>query len=140
MVAKWVADTMVHPLYHALLEVKAVPFLLPEPVSKHSLDLVPVRAVMHAPVVTLRATMRAADLQVGAACTCVCVLVCVCVFDRVCVSGSEVRRAGMGGLVAGSGGGVGWHLGASVRDHEVRTPHVIVGVGVVRLRVREARD
>lgn len=56
---------MVHPLYHAQLEVKAVPFLLPEPISKHSLDLLPVRAVMHAPVVTLKASMCAADIQVG---------------------------------------------------------------------------
>jgi len=56
---------MVHPLYHALLEVKAAPFLAPEPVSKHSLDLLPVRAVMHAPVVTLRTFMRASDIQVG---------------------------------------------------------------------------
>jgi hypothetical protein len=66
LVAKWVADAMVHPLYHALLEVKAAPFLAPEPVSKHSLDLLPVRAVMHAPVVTLRTSMRATDIQVGA--------------------------------------------------------------------------
>ncbi|KAI8462301.1 MAG: voltage gated chloride channel-domain-containing protein, partial [Monoraphidium minutum] len=63
LVAKWVADLMVHPLYHALLEVKAVPFLHPEPVSKHSLDLLPVRSVMHAPVVSLRAAMRVADIQ-----------------------------------------------------------------------------
>ena len=63
LVAKWVADAMVHPLYHALLEVKAAPFLAPEPVSKHSLDLLPVRAVMHAPVVSLRTTMRIADIQ-----------------------------------------------------------------------------
>lgn len=57
---------MVHPLYHALLELKAAPFLAPEPVSKHSLDLLPVRTVMHAPVVTLRTSMRATDIQVGA--------------------------------------------------------------------------
>ena len=63
LVAKWVADAMVHPLYHALLEVKAAPFLAPEPVSRHSLDLVPVRSVMRAPVVTLRTAMRVADIR-----------------------------------------------------------------------------
>lgn len=72
--AKWVADSLVHPLYHALLEVKAAPFLAPEPVSKHSLDLLPVRAVMRAPVVSLRTPMRVADIQVGlTTCACVCI-------------------------------------------------------------------
>ncbi len=58
MVAKWVADAATHSLYHALLEVKCVPFLYPEPVSRHSLDLVPVSAVMRSPVVTLRTSMK----------------------------------------------------------------------------------
>ena len=31
MVAKWVADTMTHSLYHCLLDVKCVPFLPNEP-------------------------------------------------------------------------------------------------------------
>lgn len=32
MVAKWVGDLITHPLYHALLEVKCIPFLTAEPV------------------------------------------------------------------------------------------------------------
>jgi chloride channel 7 len=63
MVAKWVADAFTHPLYHGLLAVKCVPFLSPEPVSTHSLDLVPVAAAMRSPVVTLRAAMRVGDIQ-----------------------------------------------------------------------------
>ena len=31
MVAKWVADSVTHSLYHAILEVKCVPFLPNEP-------------------------------------------------------------------------------------------------------------
>lgn len=57
-VAKWVADAVTHSLYHGLLEVKCVPFLPHEPVSRYSLDLVPVSYVMHSPVVTLRTTMK----------------------------------------------------------------------------------
>ena len=30
--AKWSGDFLTHPLYHALLEVKCIPFLEPEPV------------------------------------------------------------------------------------------------------------
>jgi chloride channel 7 len=58
MVAKWVADAATHSLYHALLELKCVPFLLPEPVSKYSLDLLQVSAVMRKPVVTLKHNMK----------------------------------------------------------------------------------
>ncbi len=32
MVAKWVGDFVTHPLYHALLELKCIPFLDAEPV------------------------------------------------------------------------------------------------------------
>ena len=32
MVAKWVGDFVTHPLYHALLELKCIPFLDTEPV------------------------------------------------------------------------------------------------------------
>ena len=56
--AKWVADSVTHSLYHGLLEVKCVPFLPPEPVSKYSLDLVPVSFVMRSPVVTLKERMK----------------------------------------------------------------------------------
>ena len=31
MVAKWVGDFFTHPIYHALLELKCIPFLDPEP-------------------------------------------------------------------------------------------------------------
>ena len=31
MVAKWTGDLLTHPLYHALLEFKCIPFLTPEP-------------------------------------------------------------------------------------------------------------
>ena len=58
MVAKWVADACTHSLYHGLLEVKCVPFLSPQPVSKQSLDLMDVRSVMHSPVVTMTEQMK----------------------------------------------------------------------------------
>ena len=32
MVAKWVGDFMTHPFYHAVLELKCIPFLDSEPV------------------------------------------------------------------------------------------------------------
>jgi chloride channel 7 len=31
MVAKWVGDFFTHPIYHALLELKCIPLLDPEP-------------------------------------------------------------------------------------------------------------
>ena len=31
MVAKWTGDLLTHPLYHALLEFKCIPFLSPDP-------------------------------------------------------------------------------------------------------------
>jgi chloride channel 7 len=40
LVAKWVADAATHPLYHALLEVKCVPWLPSEPPARRALDLV----------------------------------------------------------------------------------------------------
>ncbi|MEW5318605.1 MAG: hypothetical protein WDW38_009815 [Sanguina aurantia] len=63
MVAKWVADAVTHSLYHGMLEVKCVPFLRPEPVSKFSLDLVPVSYVMQCPVVTLRLKMTVKEVS-----------------------------------------------------------------------------
>eukprot|EP00879_Flechtneria_rotunda_P016612 GHRR01017382.1.p1 GENE.GHRR01017382.1~~GHRR01017382.1.p1 ORF type:complete len:460 (+),score=151.82 GHRR01017382.1:797-2176(+) len=63
MVAKWVGDAMTHSLYHALLEVKCVPFLVHEPVSRFSLDLLPVSTVMKSPVVCLELHMTVADIQ-----------------------------------------------------------------------------
>ncbi|XP_078602294.1 chloride channel protein B-like isoform X1 [Branchiostoma floridae x Branchiostoma japonicum] len=35
MVAKWVGDFVTHPIYHALLELKCIPFLDAEPVIMH---------------------------------------------------------------------------------------------------------
>lgn len=63
MLAKFVADSASHSLYHGLLEVKCVPFLPKEPASLMSLDLVDVRYAMHAPVVTLREQMRLGDVR-----------------------------------------------------------------------------
>ena len=60
--AKWSGDFITHPLYHALLEVKCIPFLEAEPVARApdgktriSLELYRVGEVMaaKAPVVTL---------------------------------------------------------------------------------------
>lgn len=34
MVAKWVGDFTTHPIYHALLELKCIPFLDAEPVIR----------------------------------------------------------------------------------------------------------
>ncbi|GAX85776.1 hypothetical protein CEUSTIGMA_g13191.t1 [Chlamydomonas eustigma] len=62
MTAKWVADSLSHSLYHGLLEVKCVPFLLSEPTSKYSLDLVPVSYVMRSPVVTLKEHMKVREV------------------------------------------------------------------------------
>lgn len=67
--AKWVADSVTHSLYHGLLEVKCVPFLPPEPVSKYSLDLVPVSFVMRSPVVTLKEKMKVREMN-GSAMSC----------------------------------------------------------------------
>lgn len=63
MVAKWVADAATHSIYHTLLEVKCVPFLVHEPVSKFSLDLLPVGNIMRSPVVCLELHMKVSDLQ-----------------------------------------------------------------------------
>ncbi|XP_066289417.1 chloride channel protein D-like isoform X1 [Branchiostoma lanceolatum] len=55
MVAKWVGDFVTHPLYHALLELKCIPFLDSEPVIVHegnkpvNLELHMARDVMAAP-------------------------------------------------------------------------------------------
>lgn len=35
MFSKWVGDYLTHPLYHALLELKCIPFLDSEPVVYH---------------------------------------------------------------------------------------------------------
>ena len=64
MLAKWVADAASHSLYHGLLEVKCVPFLPKElPSADVSLDLLEVRYVMAAPVVTLREKMRLGEVR-----------------------------------------------------------------------------
>ena len=38
MCAKWTGDYLTHPLYHALLELKCIPFLDEEPVIVHAAD------------------------------------------------------------------------------------------------------
>ncbi|KAL5021105.1 hypothetical protein ScPMuIL_000260 [Solemya velum] len=58
MVAKWVGDFFTHPIYHALLELKCIPFLEPEPrvaVEKKpvNLELFSARDVMSSPVITI---------------------------------------------------------------------------------------
>ena len=38
LISKWVGDFFTHPVYHALLELKCIPFLDPEPrvtIDKH---------------------------------------------------------------------------------------------------------
>lgn len=58
--AQWVGDAACASLYHGQLEVKCVPWLPEEPVAGLDLDLLPVSAVMHAPVTTVQASLRGA--------------------------------------------------------------------------------
>ncbi|KAG1682672.1 Chloride channel protein A [Nymphon striatum] len=59
MVAKWVGDFVTHPLYHALLEFKCIPFLDAEPIiirdktKNVSLELFTVKDMMTSPVITV---------------------------------------------------------------------------------------
>ena len=59
MVAKWTGDLLSHPLYHALLEFKCIPFLSPEPLIMRSdgsvlnLDLFTAQDSMTQPVKTV---------------------------------------------------------------------------------------
>ena len=59
MVAKWTGDLLTHPLYHALLEFKCIPFLTPEPLlmrtdgSVLNLDLFTTQDAMTSPVKTV---------------------------------------------------------------------------------------
>lgn len=58
MTAKWVGDLFTHPLYHALLEVKCIPFLDSEPVIMHgkknvNLELFTARQAMATPPVVV---------------------------------------------------------------------------------------
>lgn len=61
MTAKSIADQFTHPLYHALLEVKCIPFLDPKP-HLDKLDLFTVRHVMAQPVVTLCSKERVQNI------------------------------------------------------------------------------
>ncbi|XP_045194209.1 H(+)/Cl(-) exchange transporter 6-like isoform X2 [Mercenaria mercenaria] len=59
MVAKWVGDFFTHPIYHALLELKCIPFLDPEPrvtIDKKmvNLELFQAADIMSHPVVTVQ--------------------------------------------------------------------------------------
>ncbi len=65
MCSKWAGDYLTHPLYHALLELKCIPFLEPEPVvmrdrrRRLNLDLCTAAQVMAAPAKTVRPVERA---------------------------------------------------------------------------------
>ncbi|KAL4234642.1 hypothetical protein ACF0H5_006283 [Mactra antiquata] len=59
MVAKWVGDFFTHPIYHALLELKCIPFLDPEPrvtIDKKqvNLELFTAGDIMSHPVITIK--------------------------------------------------------------------------------------
>ncbi|XP_060587255.1 chloride channel protein C-like isoform X2 [Ruditapes philippinarum] len=59
MVAKWVGDFFTHPIYHALLELKCIPFLDPEPrvtIDKKMVNLELFQAcdIMSHPVITIK--------------------------------------------------------------------------------------
>ena len=111
MLAKWVADAASHSLYHGLLEVKCVPFLPREPVADMSLDLLEVRYVMAAPVVTLHEHMRLGEVRD--------------VLRSTRHNGFPVVRpvaAGERGDASnsGDGGGGGAFVGLVARDHLLR--------------------
>ena len=54
LVSKLVADTLTHSLYHALLEIKCIPFIGSDPPpSKESLDFHPISTIMSSSIVTL---------------------------------------------------------------------------------------
>ena len=52
------AGIRMHASPPGILAVKCVPFLVPEPVSRYSLDTIPVSYVMKSPVVTLKGQMK----------------------------------------------------------------------------------
>uniref|UniRef100_A0A061RFD9 Chloride channel protein n=3 Tax=Tetraselmis sp. GSL018 TaxID=582737 RepID=A0A061RFD9_9CHLO len=58
LVAKAMADMCTHALYHALLEIKCVPFLPGEPNASVSPDLLHVTSVMRSPVVCIKEVDR----------------------------------------------------------------------------------
>eukprot|EP01012_Entosiphon_sulcatum_P007737 TRINITY_DN14025_c0_g1_i2.p1 TRINITY_DN14025_c0_g1~~TRINITY_DN14025_c0_g1_i2.p1 ORF type:complete len:831 (+),score=165.20 TRINITY_DN14025_c0_g1_i2:34-2526(+) len=61
MIAKWVGDSFIHPLYHALLEVKCLPFLDQMPALKR-LDMWCAKDVMASPVRFLREQCSVRDI------------------------------------------------------------------------------
>ena len=59
MVAKWVGDFFTHPVYHALMELKCIPFLEPEPrvtidKKRIELELFSAKDIMASPVITIQ--------------------------------------------------------------------------------------
>ena len=64
MCSKWVGDYFTHPLYHALLELKCIPFLEEEPVvvedggGRVDLELCTAGQVMAAPAKTVTAVEK----------------------------------------------------------------------------------
>jgi hypothetical protein len=78
MVAKWTGDLLTHPLYHALLEFKCIPFLAPEPIllkadgSVLNLDLFTAQDAMTHPVKTVNifaSVHSIAKILLGTVCT-----------------------------------------------------------------------
>ena len=61
MVSKWCADYLTHSLYHALLELKCVPFL-DIASSPHNLELFSVKDIMTTNVVTLNEVIKVSSL------------------------------------------------------------------------------
>ncbi|XP_021349957.1 chloride channel protein C-like isoform X2 [Mizuhopecten yessoensis] len=67
MISKWVGDFFTHPVYHALMELKCIPFLDPEPrvtIEKNrlNLELYLARHVMSSPVISIRTKSSVLDL------------------------------------------------------------------------------
>lgn len=67
MISKWVGDFFTHPVYHALMELKCIPFLDPEPrvtidKSQLNLELYWARHAMSSPVITIHSKGCVHDL------------------------------------------------------------------------------
>ena len=62
LVAKWIADYTTHSLYHALLELKCMPFLDDQIPSKTDLNRHSVQKVMNSPMVTIGVNPTVAEV------------------------------------------------------------------------------
>eukprot|EP00052_Salpingoeca_macrocollata_P012564 m.97626 g.97626 ORF g.97626 m.97626 type:complete len:836 (-) comp18538_c0_seq4:53-2560(-) len=63
MISKWIADYTTHSLYHALLELKCMPFLDSDPPLAENLDLYPVAVLMNSPPVCLEEITSVREAQ-----------------------------------------------------------------------------